>query len=143
MKTWTDAAEGRFSMRRVETAEAPMRVRFVRGDGIYGETRPRLDDRMTFIDRADVLINAEVPGDALNQQLIIYLTALHEIGHALGLPHSDNFSAIMYAFRRPDDGERYFGNYRRRLRSAADIGTPAATGLAAEDVQILRELYDR
>jgi len=41
------------------------------------------------------------------------------------------------------DGERYFMNYRQRLRSAEDIGAPAATGISAEDLRALRMLYDR
>jgi hypothetical protein len=49
----------------------------------------------------------------------------------------------MYSFRRPDDGERYFGAYRRRLRSPDDIGSATATGLAPADVEALRALYAR
>jgi hypothetical protein len=49
----------------------------------------------------------------------------------------------MYLFRRPGDGERFFGAYRKRLGSADDIGSARATGLSAEDVRVLRSLYDR
>jgi hypothetical protein len=63
------------------------------------------------------------------------------LGHALGLAHSDTFSAIMYRFRRADDGARYFGAYRGKVRSADDVGAPAATGLDPEDVKALRSLY--
>jgi len=70
-------------------------------------------------------------------------TALHELGHALGLPHTNAFDDIMYSFRRPDDGERYFGAYRRRLRSDDDIGAELASGLSAADVSALQTLYRR
>ncbi len=49
----------------------------------------------------------------------------------------------MYSFRRPDDGERYFGAYRRRLSSSDDIGSERATGLSPADVAALQHLYDR
>ena len=47
----------------------------------------------------------------------------------------------MYLFRQPGDGPRYFGNYRKLLKTADDIGSAAATGLSPYDVQTLRELY--
>jgi len=142
MRTWTSAAAGRFKLERATRQEpATMRVRFVRGSGLYGESRPLADDLTGEIYRADVFITADVGGDLLDRSIVLYLTALHEIGHALGLPHNNDFGSIMYAFRLPGDGERYFGAYRNRLRSPDDIGTPAATGLSEADVQTLRALY--
>ena len=79
----------------------------------------------------------------MTRHIVVYLTALHELGHALGLPHTDEFSDIMYSFRRPDDGERYFGAYRKKLRAIGDIGSASATGLSSADVAALRQLYDR
>jgi hypothetical protein len=143
IQTWNDAAAGRVTLRRVPSAEgASIRVMFVSDDYRYGETAPRIDRTTGTIFAADVAINAALVDDPLLQRIIIYLTALHELGHALGLAHTDDFSTIMYAFRRPSDGDRYFGGYRRKLHSADDIGTPAATGLAPADVAALRALYD-
>jgi len=144
MQTWTDAAAGRVTLRRAAAAEgASIRVMFVSDDYRYGETAPRVDRATGTIYSADVAINAALVDDPLLQRIIIYLTALHELGHALGLEHTDDFSTIMYAFRRPSDGDRYFGAYRRKLRSADDIGTASATGLAPADVSALRALYDQ
>jgi hypothetical protein len=47
----------------------------------------------------------------------------------------------MYLFRRPEDAPRYFGNYRALLRSPNDIGSAMATGLSADDVKALGDLY--
>ena len=144
MKTWTNAAGGRFTLRTTTSSgHGAVRVRFVKSDSTYGETAPRVDRRAGLIVGADVLINADVPDDLITQRIVVYLTALHELGHALGLPHTDAFGDIMYAFRRPDDGARYFGAYRRRLRSVDDIGSAQATGLSAADVTALHALYGR
>jgi hypothetical protein len=144
LKNWTDAAAGRVALKKTALEDhAKLRIRFIRSETNYGETAPHVDPRTRAIVGADVGIRAEAPGDPLNQRIVLYLTALRELGHALGLRHSDDFGAIMYRFREPGDGERYFMNYRLRLHSAEDIGTPAATGISAEDLRALQMLYDR
>jgi hypothetical protein len=144
LATWTRAAEGRFVLQKIAVREqSVVRVRFARADGIYGETSPHVDRTTGLIGSAEVLIAGDVAGDAVEQRIVIYLTALHELGHALGLPHTNAFDDIMYSFRRPDDGRRYFGAYRRRLRASDDIGTERATGLSPADLAALSALYDR
>jgi hypothetical protein len=144
LATWTQAAGGRFVLQKTASREkSAVRVRFAKADGIYGETSPHIDRTTGLIGSAEVLIAGDVAGDAVQQRIVIYLTALHELGHALGLPHTNAFDDIMYSFRRPDDGERYFGAYRRRLRGSEDIGTERATGLSPADVAALGTLYDR
>src|SRR5262249_49207099 len=144
MKTWSDASNGELTLVRASTrADAAIRILFVQSDTNYGEAAPRVDPASGFIVRADVAINAAVPDDPMDARIIVYLTALHELGHALGLAHSDTFSAIMYRFRRPDDGARYFGADRSKVRSPDDVGSTRATGLDVEDVAALRRLYAR
>jgi hypothetical protein len=142
--TWTRAAAGRLTLQKTASRDAALiRVRFAQADGIYGETAPRIDWTTGLIGSAEVLIAGDVAGDPIQQRIVIYLTALHELGHALGLPHTNVFDDIMYSFRRPDDGERYFGAYRRKLSSSDDIGTDRATGLSPADISALQNLYDR
>jgi hypothetical protein len=143
MKTWTGAAQGRFRLERTAAAEgAPVRVHFFSRDWRYGMTRTRPDPVTGLIREADVVVAADAGGDALDRDIVIYLTALHELGHALGLSHTADITDIMYLFRVEGDGERFFGAYRRRLRSAGDIGSASATGLSTEDARVLRSLYE-
>lgn len=147
MRTWTAAAQRRFTLQRLPEGRAgdaaAIRIMFRRGNGIYGETSPQLDNLTGRIASADIVIAEPMGGDATLQRIVIYLTALHEIGHALGLPHTNDFGDIMYRFQQPDDGERYFGAFRSRMRDPDDIGTGRTTGLSAADVTALRSLYDR
>jgi len=143
MRTWATASSGAFTMRRTFLAtDAGIKIYFNGAGGNYGETRPHIT-AAGLIDAAEVNIAADAPIEVepLTRDIIVYLTALHELGHALGLEHTRNFDDIMYLFRQPGDGPRYFGNYRKLLKTADDIGGAAATGLSASDVQTLRELY--
>ena len=144
MRTWTTAAGGRFTLLNAGDARrATLRVHFARSTSKFGETSPRVDPRSGEIVEADIGMTLDGPEDALARSIITYLTALHEIGHAVGLSHRDDFNSIMYLLRYPTDSQRYFGRYRVLLRSRDDIGSPSATGLAAEDIEALRQLYDR
>jgi hypothetical protein len=146
VETWARAAGERLHLRQAgrpdEAVAAGVRVRFMKSGSLYGETVPRIDPRSGIITRAEVLVAADGRGDLLTTQIVVYLTALHELGHALGLVHSDRFEDIMYRFQAPDDGARYFGRYRGMVRREADIGAPQACGLSDDDVRALRTLYD-
>jgi len=72
---------------------------------------------------------------------IVYLTCLHELGHALGLAHTRDFRDIMYYFGYGGDVVEYFGRYRAQLRSRSDIA--AVSGLSDTDVGRIKSTYNR
>jgi hypothetical protein len=77
--------------------------------------------------------------DPLFRDTIVYLTCLHELGHALGLMHTADFADVMYFFGFGGDIGEYFGRYRRLLHERTDIR--AASGLSAGDRRQLQVLY--
>ncbi|MBZ5592568.1 MAG: matrixin family metalloprotease [Acidobacteriia bacterium] len=76
--------------------------------------------------------------DTLLRDAIIYLTCLHESGHALGLSHTGKFEDIMYSFGFGGDIVEYFERYRRRIGTRQDIRTQSA--ISAYDRQRLLQL---
>jgi hypothetical protein len=77
--------------------------------------------------------------DPLWRDTIVYLTCLHELGHALGLAHTSDFRDIMYSFQYGGDIVEYFGRYRRQLKSRGDITSVSL--MSGADIQRLRALH--
>jgi hypothetical protein len=130
--------------------DALLRVYFVpAASGQYGEMRSLvLDGRRG----AAVFVRPDVSAlgpdmaraaraDALMRDTIVYLTCLHELGHAVGLSHTANFDDIMYFFGYGGDLVGFFDRYRRQLRSREDI--QRTSGLSAGDARRVRELYTK
>jgi hypothetical protein len=137
----------------LQFVEAPESAALVRlywaepGAGEYGETRPlqvggRNGAAVFIRPDVDALGEEIVPrarADDLLRESIVYLTCLHELGHALGLPHTRDFRDIMYFFGYGGDVAQYFGRYRDQIHSRADIHT--VSGLSDGDVAHIRALY--
>jgi len=83
----------------------------------------------------------QVNGDRLLRDAIVYLTCLHETGHALGLSHTAVFADIMYSFQYGGDIEEYFGRYRRKLETRGDIAKNSGMSGAdrARVIEILKD----
>lgn len=129
LSTWSQFAA--ISWTPVGSARQPRTVDFLWATGNHGDGEP-------FDGPGQVLAHASLPsppnaepeaGDVhfdddevwrVGADVDIYTVALHEIGHALGLAHSADPSAVMYAY--------YSG--------------PVA-GLASDDVAAIRSVYER
>jgi hypothetical protein len=64
--------------------------------------------------------------DPLWRDAMVYLTCVHEIGRALGLPHTRDFRDIMYFFGYGDDIGESFARFRRQLKSRGDLRAVSA-----------------
>lgn len=147
LAAWQRAAVGAFELVEVENPQdAAIRVVFAgaRG-GTFGVMSPsRTADGRT---SATVMIYPDTDAfgpeiaerartDPLYRDTIVYLTCVHEIGHALGLVHTAEFADVMYWFGYGGDIPRFFGRYRDRLRTRADIARNS--GVSPGDIAQLR-----
>jgi hypothetical protein len=122
MGAWQAASGGTLVLEKAPSrARAHIRVNWTGGrDGLYGEARPLFVDGVRGAE-VYVVTPAAPIADALLRDTIVFLTCVHETGHALGLEHTADFADIMYSFQYGGDIDEYFGRYRRQLKSRADI----------------------
>lgn len=132
LEAWQNASHGALRMVAADRDQALLRMTWaLPQQGLYGETMPI---EVHGLAGAQINIRIEDPHtrDALLRDTIVYLTCLHESGHALGLKHTDQFDDIMYSFQYGGDITEYFARYRRKLKVRADIRKNA--GLSAADL---------
>ena len=148
LEAWARVSGGILRFEPAPEAMALVRIYFVEANsGYYGETRPLLIDgrrgAAVFI-RPDIEalgpdLAADAGRDSLFRETIVYLTCVHELGHALGLAHTADFRDIMYFFGFGGDIPRLFRRFRDQLGSRDDI--PSVSPLSSGDLDQLRGLY--
>jgi len=142
LQAWQATSDGKLHLAKTDhMSQANIRVHWADAEsGKYGETRA-FD--MGGMRGAEVYVLPDLRGmgpdilaagtqDPLFRDTIVYLTCLHETGHALGLSHTADFADIMYFFGYDKgDVREYFGRYRRKLRDRADIAKNS--GISPQD----------
>jgi hypothetical protein len=148
LEAWQRAAGGALRFEASDEAEALVRVIWATpGEGQYGEMRGlRVRGRRgaaVFIRPDTEALGPDIASltrqDPLWRDTIVYLTCLHELGHAVGLSHTSDFRDIMYSFGYGGDIPAYFRRYRDALTGRADIAS--VSGLSSADVARARALY--
>lgn len=149
LDAWQRAGKGALRFEKSSLTKARIRLYWASSGsaGLYGEARAiEVDGRPG----AEVAVRPSLHAlgrrmeevgskDKLFRYVVVYLTCLHEIGHALGMQHTRSFADIMYSFEYGGDILEYFGRYRRKLSTAEDIKT--VSGLSAEDEKHLQAIF--
>jgi len=146
---WTRESGGKLRFVEAKSKDdALLRIRWISShEGLFGETQRAIVkgqigavvNVMPEVSQLGEPLSSRALGDALLRETIVYLTCVHELGHAVGLNHTRNFEDIMYSFAYGGDFVAYFMRYRNHLQTREDIAK--FSGLSGRDIEILRSLY--
>lgn len=145
---WQRALPGAPQLQRVDTPDtARLQLHWATArNGLYGEMRPievqghrgaAVYVRPTMTGLGPGIAEAAAK-DKLLRDTIVYLTCVHELGHAFGLQHTAEYADIMYTFQKGGDIPEYFQRFRRTLHSRADLAQ--ASALSEGDKAQIREM---
>jgi hypothetical protein len=150
LQAWSRAVNGRLRFETAPEKDALVQVHWVPADaGQYGEMRPLLVNgrpgAAVYIRPDTSALGPDIAAlareDPLFRETVVYLTCLHELGHALGLSHTAEFADIMYFFGFGGDIPGFFMRYRKQIAARGDIAK--VPGLSEGDVAAVRRLYAR
>lgn len=152
MQAWAAGSDGQLQVQKVQREEdADIRFRWVNPQrrGLYGQSysipgagKPA----------AEIIINPSIESlgpdmtaasakDPLYGEVILFLTCVHEAGHALGPVHTRDFADIMYSFEFGGDFVGYFQRYRAKLTKRDDM--QRVSPLSIGDIRQIREVASR
>ena len=150
LRAWERALGGALRFEPAAEDDALVRVHWVAPNfGMYGEMRPLLvrgrRGAAVYIRPDTNALGNDIArmanADPLLRETIVYLTCVHELGHALGLEHTAAYEDIMYFFGYGGDIPGFFTRYRKQLKSRADIAK--LSGISPDDLRRVRQLYPK
>ena len=148
LDAWSRESGGQLKFTEANLDRALIRIRWISpNEGLYGETqRVQVNGKAGAIVYVMPQVSAQgeplasrAVQDNLLRETIVYLTCVHELGHAVGLQHTRKFDDIMYYFGYGGNIVDYFMRYRNKLQSRGDIAK--YSGLSASDIEALHNVY--